>query len=67
MQPPAGIDGGVGNADFLDLFQIEKSLTVQQIVQGHDPQRRLVRRFAWRGTIELVSLDRVPFLMRQSQ
>ena len=76
VQPPAGIHGGVGDADFLDLFKIEKPLAVKQSVQGHDPQRRLGKQLsrATRFTASLatvrfrmVGLDRLVFLWRLLQ
>jgi hypothetical protein len=39
---PAGEDGGVGDADFLDLFEVEEPWTVGQGVKGHDADGRLV-------------------------
>ena len=40
----AGENGGVGDADFLDLFKVEEARTVRQGVQSHDTHRRLVAR-----------------------
>ena len=42
MQPAAGVDGRVGHADFLDLFEVEEPFAIEQGVQRHDPQRRLI-------------------------
>ena len=44
VELPAGEDGGVGDADFLDFFEVEQARTVGQGVQGHDADRRLVAR-----------------------
>jgi hypothetical protein len=36
MQAPSGIDGCIGNANLLHLFQIEEPLAIRERVQGHD-------------------------------
>ena len=38
----AGEDGGVGDADFLDFFEVEEPRAVSQGVQGHDTNRGFV-------------------------
>ena len=40
VELPAGEDGGVGDADFLDLFEVEEPRAVGQGVQGHDAHGR---------------------------
>ena len=70
VQSPAGVDGGVGHANFLDLFQIEKPLAVEQGVQSHDPQGRfgLASSLGGATTIgKMVGLDRLVFLWQFSQ
>ena len=42
VQLAAGEDGGVGDADFLDFFEVEEARAVRQGVQGHDAHRRFV-------------------------
>jgi hypothetical protein len=42
VQLAAGEDGGVGDADLLDLFEVEEARAVGERVQGHDAHRRLM-------------------------
>jgi hypothetical protein len=39
----AGEDGGVGDADFFDFFEVEETTAIGQGVQGHDPDHRAMR------------------------
>ncbi len=39
MELPAGEDGGVGDADFLDFFEVEEARAVGEGVQRHDAQQ----------------------------
>ena len=36
VELPAGEDGGVGDADFLDFFEVEETTAIGQGMQGHD-------------------------------
>src|SRR5262249_23408164 len=40
VQLAAGVNTLVGDADFFDLFQIEKAMAIPQRMQSHDPQGR---------------------------
>jgi hypothetical protein len=40
VQPPAGIDIGIGDANLFNLFEIEQPLAIEQRVQRHHAQRR---------------------------
>jgi hypothetical protein len=40
VELPAGEDGGIGDADFFDLFKVEEALAVGQGMQGHHTHRR---------------------------
>ena len=44
MEPAARVHRGVRNPNFLDLFQVEKPLTVRQGVQRHDTNERFSAR-----------------------
>lgn len=43
MQPPPGIDGGIGHTNLFDFFEIEEPFTIEQRMQSHDPRRRGMR------------------------
>jgi hypothetical protein len=40
VQLPAGVDALVGDADFLDLFEVEEAGTIRQGMEGHDANGR---------------------------
>ncbi len=40
VELPPGVDGGVGDTQFLDLFEVEEARTVGEGVQGHHPHER---------------------------
>jgi hypothetical protein len=42
MELPPRENGGVGNADFFDFFEVEETLTVSQRVQSHNSHGRLM-------------------------
>ena len=42
MQGAPGVDAMVGNADFFDLFQVEKTLAVRERMQRHDADDGIV-------------------------
>jgi hypothetical protein len=54
---PAGEDAIIGDADLLDLFEIEQARTVGESVKSHDAESRLLRIDDVQGDHQVVSRE----------